>query len=271
MRVDLHNHTPLCNHAQGEPEEFIARAQELGIDVYGFACHAPMSFDERYRMRLADLPSYLARINALKAAATHFNKHARTTGTMEILCGLEVDFIHGRENLLESSVLDAELDYLIGSVHFLDSWGFDNPEFIGEYAKRDMAQCWEQYLSSIAAMARSGHFQIVGHLDLLKVFGHHLPKHLESSLDRALEAIAESHMSIEINAAGLRKKVGEIYPSQAILRKARALGIPITFGSDAHSLEQVGAGYEKCAEIARSVGYTECMIYREKRAVSVGF
>lgn len=262
MRVDLHNHTPLCNHAQGEPEEFVARARELGIDIYGFACHAPMRFDECYRMGLADLPGYLAHIKALQAAT-------KAAGGMEILCGLEVDFIHGKEELLESSVLDAEIDYLIGSVHFLDSWGFDNPEFIGEYAKRDIVQCWVQYLEAIAAMARSRHFQIVGHLDLLKVFGYHMPESLESKLDYALGVIAESNMSIEINAAGLRKQVGEIYPSPAILYKARKCGIPITFGSDAHSIQQVGAGYEHCIEIARNAGYEECVIYRNKHAYTL--
>lgn len=262
MRVDLHNHTPLCNHAQGEPEEFVARAKALGIEVYGFACHAPMSFDERYRMSLLDLPSYLARIQTLQATA-------KATGDMEILCGLEVDFIHGKEELLEPSVLDAEIDYLIGSVHFLDSWGFDNPEFIGEYAKRDIVQCWAQYLEAIAAMARSGYFQIVGHLDLLKVFGYRMPESLESELDSALRAIAESTMSIEINSAGLRKQIGEIYPNPAILRKARDLEIPITFGSDAHYIQQVGAGYEECVKIARDAGYEECVIYRNKRACTL--
>ena len=51
-RVDLHNHTTLCNHATGTVEEYVKRAIELGIDEYGFACHAPMNFDPKYRMKL---------------------------------------------------------------------------------------------------------------------------------------------------------------------------------------------------------------------------
>ena len=50
LRVDLHNHTTLCNHATGTVEEYVKRAIELGINEYGFACHAPMNFDPKYRM-----------------------------------------------------------------------------------------------------------------------------------------------------------------------------------------------------------------------------
>ena len=30
MLIDLHNHTPLCKHAKGEPEEYIKKALEKG-------------------------------------------------------------------------------------------------------------------------------------------------------------------------------------------------------------------------------------------------
>lgn len=260
MRIDLHNHTPLCNHASGTPFEFAMRAKELGIDVYGFACHAPMAFDEAYRMKSEELPTYLEMIHSLKESMQEeFN--------IEILCGLEVDFIKGRKDLLASSVLQADVDYLIGSVHFLDTWGFDNPEFIGEYQKRDMYQCWSLYLESLREMAESRVFQIVGHLDLLKLFGYTMPQALETQLQQTLESILKAQMSIEINAAGLRKQIQEIYPSKQILSKAFALGIPITFGCDAHSLEQVGVGYEQCLEAAMEVGYTECVFYRKKQQV----
>ena len=88
-------------------------------------------------------------------------------------------------------------------------------------------------------------------------------------LQQTLESILKAQMSIEINAAGLRKQIQEIYPSKQILSKAFALGIPITFGCDAHSLEQVGVGYEQCLEAAMEVGYTECVFYRKKQQVVV--
>jgi len=50
LRVDLHNHTPYCNHATGSPREFVERAIEVGIDIFGFSEHAPMDFDHKYRL-----------------------------------------------------------------------------------------------------------------------------------------------------------------------------------------------------------------------------
>ena len=58
MRVDLHNHTILCNHATGTVDEYVERAIELGIDEYGFADHAPMNYDPKYRMDISQKQQY---------------------------------------------------------------------------------------------------------------------------------------------------------------------------------------------------------------------
>ena len=50
MKIDLHNHTIRCNHAEGTIEEYIQKAILLGIDIYGFSEHAAMDFDEKYRL-----------------------------------------------------------------------------------------------------------------------------------------------------------------------------------------------------------------------------
>lgn len=271
MRIDLHNHTTRCNHASGSTLEFASKACELGIDIYGFACHAPMKFDEEYRMRLSEIDEYINEVTSL--CENIQAQESVQNPKMQILVGLEVDFILGREDLLEPSVLGAPLDYLIGSVHFLDDWGFDNPAFLAEYAKKDLESCWVKYFQSVAKMAQSRLFQIVGHIDLLKVFGYAMPHSSACAyaLECALKSIKEANMSIELNAAGLRKQIGEIYPSKEILQKAYALGIPITFGSDAHALAQVGFGYDKCVELAREVGYDKCVYYKQKQAIEVDF
>ena len=50
MLIDLHNHTPLCNHATGTPLALASRAYELGCKYYGFADHAFMPFEPEYRI-----------------------------------------------------------------------------------------------------------------------------------------------------------------------------------------------------------------------------
>jgi len=255
--VDLHNHTTLCNHAEGSMEEYVEEALKKGVGVFGFSDHAPMDFDTRYRMGFDEMADYEARTLALKK---QYADH------LEILLGYEVDWLPGH---MDCRVLEADVDYLIGSVHFIEEWGFDNPEFIGRYQEADIDTLWRTYFSLVADMAASGHFQIVGHLDLLKLF-RHLPRvDILTLAQEALEAIKEAGMAIEINSAGFRKPIKEAYPSFTLLKQARAMEIPITFGSDAHAPQQVGFKQEACLALAREAGYDRAVIYRKKEPLFV--
>lgn len=256
MRVDLHNHTYRCNHATGMPEEYILRAMDKKIDIFGFSCHAPMNYDPKFRMGYEEFKDYCIDIQRLQA---------KFSNQIEILLALEMDFLPNHLDLIHEDLLKAPLDYLIGSIHFLDDWGFDNPEFIGEYKKRDMLECWREYLASLKQMITTSLFQIVGHMDLLKVFNHQPPKILENQIQEVLEEIKKQNMALEINASGLRKPVKEQYPSERIIAMAFEQKVPIAFGSDAHSVEHVGFGYEQVIEIAKNIGYKEAVFFRKKQ------
>lgn len=259
MRVDLHNHTTLCNHATGTSEEYIQSAIKNGIDIFGFSDHAPMDFDPKYRMAFNDMDSYENEILTLKES---YKKD------IEILLAYEVDFLPGH---MDRRVLDAKVDYLIGSVHFIKEWGFDNPEFIGKYKTADIDEIWQEYFDTIEALAKSGHFDIAGHLDLIKVFNFMPKKDIRSIAQNAMKAIKKSNMTLELNVAGLRKPVKEAYPSPLLLEMAFELDIPITFASDAHAPEQIGLFYEDITKLAKDVGYTHCATYRNRERELITF
>lgn len=252
MIVDLHNHTPLCNHAQGSIDEYISAAIDAGTKVFGFADHAPMDFDPEYRMGFEDMERYEK--DLLNAKEKYKEK-------IKILLGYEVDYL---ENHMDPRVLNAKVDYLIGSVHFIDEWGFDNPEFIGRYEHENIDEIWEKYFLAIEKMAKTKLFDIVGHLDLIKVFKFMPKKDIVTIAKNALRAIKEADMSIELNVAGYRKPIGEPYPSKELLQEAFKLNIPITFSSDAHSPAQVNLYNEQITKLAREIGYTECAYYENK-------
>ncbi len=258
-KIDLHNHTTRCNHAEGTVEAYIERAIDLGIDIYGFSEHAPMDFDEGYRVSFDDMAAYESDIR--RARETYADR-------IDIRLGYEVDWLPGH---MDDRVLNAGVDFLIGSVHFIDKWGFDNPEFIGEWHERDVDTVWRDYFEAVTAMVRSGHFDIVGHLDLIKLFGDWPTTDVRALARPALEAIADSGMVLEINTAGLRKPVGELYPARPLLEEAHALKIPVTFGSDAHAPGQVGAGLEEAYALARAVGYTEAVTFQNRQPQMIKF
>jgi histidinol-phosphatase (PHP family) len=258
-RIDLHNHTTRCNHAEGTIDEYIQRAIELGIDIYGFSEHAPMDFDEKYRLPFCDMDAYTNDI--LDAKERYKNE-------IEILLGYEVDYLPGH---MDERVLNADVDYLIGSVHFIDKWSFDNPEFIGGWKSKDIDEIWKAYFEATEAMVKTGKFDIVGHLDLIKVFKYMPKQDVRILAKNALKAIKDSNMVLELNTAGLRKPIAEIYPSPQLLKEAYALGIPITFASDAHSVEQVGFGYDKVVSLAKEAGYTKAVTFKQRERQLITF
>ncbi|MEA1892168.1 MAG: histidinol-phosphatase [Campylobacterota bacterium] len=259
MKVDLHNHTSLCNHAEGTTQQYVDKAIECGTHYFGFSDHAPMDFDTKYRMNFTQMQKYEEDI--LKIRKSYKDK-------IEILLAYEVDYLKGH---MDERVLNADVDYLIGSVHFIDGWGFDNPEFIGNYRSQDIDEIWQKYFDTIKEMAESGFFDIVGHLDLIKVFKYMPKKDINKIAQEALLAIKKANMAIELNVAGYRKPVKEAYPSVSLLKQIFKLGIPITFGSDAHKPGQVGLFSDKITKMAKDVGYTECVIFKKRKMEFIKF
>lgn len=259
MIVDLHNHTKLCNHAEGEIEEYIEKAIECGVKYFGFSEHAPMNFDKKYRISFEQMREYEDKV---------LNAKKRYADEIEILLGYEVDYLVG---YMDERVLRADVDFLIGSVHFIEEWGFDNPEFIGDYENRDIDEIWQKYFDTVEEMAKSRLFDIVAHFDLIKIFKFMPKKDIVEIAKNALLAIKETGMTLEINTAGYRKPIGEAYPSLALLKEAKKLGIDITFASDAHKREQVGLESQKAVEMAKNAGYSECVFYRNRKKNYIKF
>ncbi len=259
MIIDLHNHTPLCNHAQGEIEEYIEAAIKKGTKIFGFSDHAPMDFDPAYRMKFEDMQQYETQVKDAKE---------KYKEKIKILLGYEVDYLPEH---IDKRVLKANVDYLIGSVHFIEGWGFDNPEFIGKWKERDVNEVWQKYFDTIETMAKSKLFDIVGHLDLIKVFNFMPTKEIAQLAKDALLAIKESDMVLEINIAGYRKPVAEAYPSLELLTQSYALDIPITLSSDAHKPEQVGLHSDAVIKMVKDVGYRECAYFvnRERKFLAL--
>lgn len=259
MKVDLHNHTILCNHATGSVNEYVEAAIGCGTEYFGFSDHAPMHYDPQYRMAFDEMELYEKWVREAQE---------RYQNQITVLLGYEVDYLPG---YMDDIILKRPCDYLIGSVHFIDDWGFDNPEYLGRYEGADIDAIYKRYFELIEEMAKSALFDIVGHLDLMKVFKF-LPKQdIRILAKKALKAIKQADMSIEINVSGYRKPIAEAYPSASLLEEAFALDIPVTFGSDAHRSDQVGLYSDQVEALARSAGYTECALYRNRERQLIKF
>lgn len=258
MPADYHSHTPLCRHAEGEPEAFIDAAIDAGLTEYGVSDHAPARpepFDD-WRMSEAELPEYL---EWMARAQRHAGRR------MPVRAGLECDWLPGCEDWIADLTTRHEWDFLIGSVHYLGHWDFDNPKWLGRWQNEDLEAAWSRYWETYAAMAASGLFDILAHPDLIKKFSPGPSGDLDRFYEPTIETIAEVGCAIEINTAGIHKPCGEAYPAPRFLELARQAGIPLVISSDAHSPAEVARDFPTAIEMAKAAGYTETLLF-EKRA-----
>jgi len=256
MNADYHLHTPLCRHATGLPSEYARVAVAKGLDEIGFADHNPMPglFDD-WRMLLEELPGY---IEMVEEAREEFPG-------LPIRIGLECDYIPGQEAWIEKLAGMADWDYLIGSVHYIaPGWDVDNPRHIGRFDELPVAEIWSMYWKNYEQCIRSGLFDFVAHPDLVKKFGHRPPGDLRKYYEPSIAAAAEENVAMEINTAGLRKPVGEIYPALEFLQMMCEAGIPLLINSDSHAPEEVGADFDKALALAAEVGYTQTVRLKKR-------
>jgi len=262
--ADYHMHTPLCRHAVGEPDDYARHALAVGLSEIGFSDHSPMARDDfdNWRMYLSQLDEYVEKV---RRAQKNFPQLA-------IRLALEVDYLPGHEDWIRDLAARHPWDYFIGSVHYVsDSWAIDDPQKLSEWKNRDSFEVWQVYFERLTKAAESRLFEIIGHADLPKKFGHQPPANWTKLYAPFLAAAKKSGTAIELNTAGLRKDCKEIYPHRDILAEAFRQGVPITFGSDAHAPGEVGMNFTEAVQLASSVGYRECLRFnrRERRTVKL--
>jgi histidinol-phosphatase (PHP family) len=264
LAADYHIHTPLCRHATGEPVDYAKRAVETGLTEIGFSDHSPMRQDnfDQWRMNDNQLDEYVAKVR----------KAQKDFPQLTIRLALEVDYLPGGEDWIRELAARHPWDYFIGSVHYVsDSWAIDDPQKLSEWKHRDSFEVWSTYFGRLTMAAESKLFEIIGHVDLPKKFGHRPTQDCTPLYEKFLDAAKKSGCAIELNTAGLRKDCKEIYPSREILQLAFKKNVPVTFGSDAHAPNEVGMNFAEAISLAREVGYKECCRFARRKREFVTF
>ena len=250
-------HTPLCGHAIGDPSEYVEQALKVGLSEIGFSDHAPLVSheDARYTMNYSQLPLYHEMIHRVQAKYKDFT----------IKLGLEADFVPGFEKETKAILSGYPYDFVIGSVHFIDRWAFDDPDEKIKWKDKDIDRVYRDYYKLLRQSAESGLYDIIGHVDLVKKFGHRATEDLTGEIQKTAKVFKNTGVTIEINTSGLRKPVQEIYPSLSVLKIYKKANVPITFSSDSHDPKDVGRDYDKAAALAKEAGYEEYSVFKKRK------
>jgi histidinol-phosphatase (PHP family) len=156
-----------------------------------------------------------------------------------------MDYIEGLEAYCEKQIAKYPLDYVIGSIHYLD------PECrIGSWPKHfagTAADLYARYFELMRKLAQSGLCDIVAHLDVPKRGGYRAEE-CADEVTKTLQEIKHADVCMEVNTSGFRHPElpqPQPYPSLPVVEQALALGIPLTVNSDAHAPEQVGLEFPR--------------------------
>lgn len=180
---------------------------------------------------------------------------------MRFSIGAEVDN-DPRSRPDAQNIVDAmRPDGLIRAVNFVNvehpekgadwAWAFDNPEFAHLHDVVGADKLWELYMAKLLDDLEKLPAHIVGHFYGPAGFGHWpAQKQLEEYEDRLLSVCHTRGLAIEVNTrflyrdntAELKKQYLEA--NARLVRKAKALGVGIAIGSDAHSPKDQGNAFD---------------------------
>ncbi|MEK5276840.1 MULTISPECIES: histidinol-phosphatase HisJ [Paenibacillus] len=273
MHIDYHTHHERCGHAVGKLEEYVQRGIELGLQQLGLSDHLPLihvdpaSYYPEMAMPMAELPRYVEECLTLKE---------RYRGVIDLRVGLEADYIEGYEEQIREILSPYPWDYLIGSVHFLGEWDITDHRQVHGWEGRDALEVYRLYYDAVKKSALSGLYDIIGHMDVIKRFGYG-PQTPEGKTEvkalelETLKVIADSGITMELNASGLTKPCAEMFPAEHLLQEALRLGIPLTLGSDAHDPAKLGDGLQEARSMLWHTGFRELAVFEGRRRTTVQF
>ncbi len=275
--TNYHGHSNYCD-GHGNIEEYILKAIEYKMPVIGISSHAPVPFNCFWTMKKDRLKEYDKEVQDLKE---------KYNDKITVLKALELDYLPAYGGFNKSVLDNIQLDYRIGSIHFIDrfkngeSWGIDGSfdEFkqgLKEIFNNDIKAVVKRFYELTKEMITTQQFEILGHFDKIKM--HNVTEQLFDESDEwyieeiesVLRLVAERDIIVEINTKSYEKN-GLLFPGPEIFPLLRKYNIPITINSDAHYPEKLEASYLEVAHFLLDAGMTHLKEYKLGKWCDVEF
>ncbi|RIK11438.1 MAG: hypothetical protein DCC49_00615 [Acidobacteria bacterium] len=278
--IHLHDHGESGPYTQELVSSFVEMGTKHGVTELGFTEHI-FRFREVNELLgewWAEDPDPHMRSYCERYVAEHSTQSleeyvevltAAKSREMPVKIGLEIDYYPRRMGEIDEFLSAYPLDFRLGSVHWIGAWGFDDPGVGDEWRNRDIESVWIGYFALLADLISSDSVDVLAHPDLVKKFGHRPAQEPVDLYRQIAEMAAERSIAFELSSAGLRKPVGEAYPSSLFLEAIRSAGASITTASDAHKPQDVGADFDRLSETAISAGFTEAVSFTMRNSHSV--
>lgn len=272
MKKDGHSHTEFCPHGSGDDVELmIQKAIQFGFTEYSITEHAPLppAFEQDYAgarmglteasMTLSDLPAYFKKGRHLQA---------KYRDQIKINLGFELDFLPTQLAWTRDfwAEYGPQTQDNVLSVHFMqgtaskfwcvDDTAADFKTGLLDFQHGAAQTLYGQYLRALLVAVQTdlgpNAPHRLGHMTLIKKFQDYfnLPTEFNTAnlalVDQLFASLKQRQFSLDLNTAGLYKPYcNETYPYSDLILRAQATGVPLIYGSDAHSIVEVGHGYHQ--------------------------
>ncbi|GAB1360482.1 histidinol-phosphatase [Porphyromonadaceae bacterium] len=258
---NYHSHTIYCD-GRSVAEEYVLEAIRLGFKAFGFSAHSPLPFSTVWNMPAEKMDDYITEIRGLQR---------KYKEQIEVYLGLEVDYLTPDYNASIPYFKDLDLDFRIGSVHFvygpennrmmsIDGPSSEFDEGVKEAFGGDLNATIREFFRSSMDMVERGGFEIVGHVDKIQMNGRLHPGFDYTStlynqlIDDLFALIAEKELIVEINTKSLGPK-GILYPHADLFKRLKGFNIPIQVNSDSHHPSLITDGFDHVYSLLKEHGF----------------
>ncbi len=275
--TNYHSHCLYCD-GRANMEDFIRFALSTGFTSYGISSHAPLPFSTPWTMEWDRMEDYLAEFHRMK------EKYA---GKIELVIGLEIDYLNEESHPALPCFCELPLDYRIGSVHMLQDArnevvDIDAPadtfrKIVDRHFDGDLDRVIHLYYGNLLRMVELGGFDIVGHADKMH---YNAACYRPGLLDEAwydelvqgyFREIARKGYIVEVNTKSVLD-LGTFYPNQRYFPLLRGLGIRVQVNSDAHYPERINKGRPQALAALKKAGFETVVEWQDGqwKDVSIG-
>jgi histidinol-phosphatase (PHP family) len=266
LPLDAHVHTDLSPDSDLPIDALAAVAAARGLAELAITDHV----DFERGAPAYDYTTFDQRERAVRTAAERWAPHGVT-----IRFGVELTYDRSWETDIRDHLARHQYDFTIGSVHDRVDSPYSRRRVASWVGGRSLAEIVAPSFDEVIAAARSGLFDAIGHIDVVKryLWPHVTPERLAGApelYEPILAALVESGTALEVNTSGLRHPVQETYPSADIVARFRAMGgRRVTVGSDTHRTTHFGVGLRDGYTSAAAAGFETLAFGRSGRLVDI--
>lgn len=262
---DCHTHTDHSHDSKCPLDESCARAWELGLAGLCVTDHADVEY-----ARVADVRG------AVRGSFLDAQAHKEAwAGRLKILAGVEIG-----EELWDRDAAawlreDSRFDVILGSIHAVRMEGYMYPFSRLDFSKMPpelLPEFLHRYFADMLEMVETTDVDVLCHptVPLRYITGKYGipvdPAVFDHDVDLVLRAAAAKDLAFELNTSCTGTAFDSLPPDVGYAARFMAYGgRKFSLGSDAHTPERLGIGFERALGLYRSIGVHTLTYFEGRR------